>query len=91
MKKLALFGQLVTGRVSGFSTGIFFIPTHTVIISVLKLGILLSCILSIVLSIPLAYYILYNEYKKEYKILKILMVLIIFGFLCDLVLLMFAK
>jgi len=89
-EELELFGQLVSGRVSGFSIGNFFIPTHTVV-SVLALSLVLSSILSVVLSIVLVNYTLYDEYKKVDKIIKILMVLIIFEFLGDLVLLMFAK
>ena len=95
-EELELFGQLVSGRVSGFSIGNFFIPTYTVV-SVLALSLVLSSIFSVVLCGVLIYYWLHqfaykdNKHKEIIRTIDILIILAVFEFVGNLVLLMLIK
>jgi len=96
MKELELFGQSVAGRVSGFSIGNFFIPTHTVIY-VLALSLVVSSMLSVVLSGVLIYYALHefayrdDKHKEIIRTTNILIILLVFEFVGNVVLLLLAK
>jgi len=91
-----LVGKLVSGHISGFSIGTFFIPTHTVI-SVLALSLIAGSMLSVVISGVLIYYALHqfayrdNKHKEIIRTTNILIILIAFEFVGDIVLLLLAK